>query len=283
MDSVATSECPVRLSSVVLSWNSARHIEACVRSLVDESDGHSDEIWVVDNGSTDGTVEILARLADEHSGVLRVIYLDRNLGTTVSRNLALKQVRGSYVAIIDSDVIVPRGTIAPLVARLSSEPSCGVLAPRLLYPNGQLQMSTDVFPTVARKLRRLFTLKAMERRLDAAGMPQQRTTVDYAISAFWVMRREVLEAVGLLDERIFYSPEDADYCLRVWSAGYTVMYDPSVHAIHYAQEISRGFRPSRAALSHAAGLMYFFRKHRYVVSRRRLYRRFEELRAGQTT
>ena len=283
MDSVATPPFPVRLSSVVLSWNSERHIEACVRSLLDESEGHSDEIWVVDNGSTDGTVKILKRLADEHREVLRVIYLDRNLGTTVSRNLALKQVRGSYVAIIDSDVIVPRGTIAPLIARLAGDLSCGVLAPRLLYANGQLQMSTDVFPTAARKLSRLFMLKAMERRMDAAEWPQHRRTVDYAISAFWLMRRDVLEAVGLLDEHIFYSPEDADYCLRVWSAGYTVMYDPSVYAIHCAQEISRGFRPSRAALSHIAGLIYFFRKHRYVMSRRRLYRRFEELRATQTT
>jgi GT2 family glycosyltransferase len=268
---------------VVLSWNSERHIDACVRSLVDESVGHSDEIWVVDNGSTDGTVEILKRLAEEHRAVLKVIYLDRNLGTTVSRNLALKQVRGSYVAIIDSDVIVPSGTIAPLIARLSRDGSCGILAPRLLYPNGQLQLSTDVFPTVSRKLRRLFMLKAMERRLDAAEWPQHRRTVDYAISAFWLMRRDVVDAVGLLDEQIFYSPEDADYCLRVWSAGYTVMYDPSVYAIHCAQEISRGFRPSRAALSHLAGLMYFFRKHRYVVSRRRLYRRFEAVRASQTT
>lgn len=280
---MATTAAPIRLSSVVLSWNSARHIEACIRSLLEESAGHFDEIWVVDNGSTDGTVEILKRLADDHRRVITVIYLDRNLGTTVSRNLALKQVRGRYIAIIDSDVIVPPGTIAPLIARLAGELSCGLVAPRLVYPNGQLQMSTDVFPTVLRKLRRLIMLKAMERRLDADDRPTEERTVDYAISAFWLMRREVLATVGLLDERIFYSPEDADYCLRVWSAGYTVMYDPSVYAIHCAQEISRGFPLSPAALRHIAGLIYFFRKHRYAVSRRRLYRRFEGSRASQVT
>lgn len=269
---------PVRLSSVVLSWNSSRHIESCILSLLKEGAGHYDEVWVVDNGSADGTVEILERLVREHRPRLTVRYLDKNAGTTVSRNIALKQVRGQYIAIVDSDVVVPEGTIAPLIARLASDQLCGLLAPRLLYPSGQLQMSTDVFPTIFRKIGRLFMLKAMERRLDGEGGSHQPRDVDYAISAFWMIRRDVLDTVGLLDENIFYSPEDVDYCLRVWNAGYKVMYDPAVHAIHCAQEISRRFPLSRAAISHAAGLMYFFRKHRYALSTRGLYRRFKHAR-----
>jgi GT2 family glycosyltransferase len=226
---------------------------------------------------------MLKRLARAHAPAINVIYLESNAGTTVSRNLALKQVRGAHVAVIDSDVIVPPGTIAPLIERLQTEPCCGLVAPRLVYPDGRPQMSTDVFPTALRKLRRLLTLKSMERRMDGSNRQPGRQTVDYAISAFWLMRRDVLEAVGLLDERIFYSPEDVDYCLRVWNAGYTVEYEPSVHAIHCGQEISRGFPLSRAALSHIGGLIYLFRKHRYVLSRRRLYRRLEALRAGHAT
>jgi len=273
----------VRLSSVVLSWNSARHIETCVLSLLREAAGHSDEVWVVDNGSTDGTVAILERLEREHPTCVNVIYLKSNAGTTVSRNLALRQVRGGYVAIIDSDVIVPEGTLSPLIARLAGDPSCGLLAPRLVYPNGQLQMSTDVFPTIFRKLSRLFMLRAMERRLDSDRNPQQLRSVDYAISAFWMMRRDVLTAVGLLDEEIFYSPEDVDYCLRVWKAGYTVMYDPAVHAVHCAQEISRRFRPTRAAASHALGLLYLFYKHRYAFGRAWLYGRIGRLQPNSRT
>src|SRR5690606_21095374 len=96
---------------------------------------------------------------------------------------------------------------------------------------------------------------------------------DYAISAFWLFRRRLLDEVGYLDERIFYSPEDVDYCLRVWEAGYKVVYDPRVHAIHDAQEISRGFRMARFTWSHIGGLLYLFRKHRYMLGHRRLYRR----------
>jgi GT2 family glycosyltransferase len=269
---------PVRLSSVVLSWNSSRHIETCIRSLMHEGVGHDDEVWVVDNGSTDGTVAILERLTEEHAGKLHVIYLSKNMGTTVSRNLALKQVRGEYVAVIDSDVVVPETTIAPLLAYLAADSSCGLLAPRLVYPSGQLQMSTDVFPTIFRKLNRLLMLRALERRLDPEVAAHRPQSVDYAISAFWVMRREVLESVGLLDEKIFYSPEDVDYCLRVWNAGYTVMYAPGVHAVHHAQEISRRIRPTRATLDHAMGLLYLFYKHSYAFGRTRLYDRIGRLR-----
>ena len=264
---------PVRLSSVVLSWNSARHVESCIHSLLQEGAGHHDEVWVVDNGSTDGTVAILERLARDHAGTVKVIYLNKNVGTTVSRNMALSQARGAYVAIVDSDVVVPAGTLAPLIARLDADRSCGLVAPRLVYPSGHLQMSTDVFPTVARKLRRLFLLRSMERQLDGGG--SRPHSVDYAISAFWVLRRDVFTTVGLLDEKIFYSPEDVDYCLRVWKAGYKVLYDPTVQAIHCAQEISRRSPFSRAAVSHAAGLLYFFGKHGYVFSTRRLYRRIK--------
>jgi GT2 family glycosyltransferase len=271
---------PVRLSSVVLSWNSARHIEACVRSLLSAADGHNDEVWVVDNGSTDGTVGILQRLEREHSQTVTVIYLGSNLGTTVSRNFALRQVRGEYVAIIDSDVIVPEGTLTPLLARLAADRECGLLAPRLIYPDGRLQMSTDVFPTIFRKLSRLFMLRTMERRLATDRAVQPARNVDYAISAFWTLRRDALAAVGFLDERIFYSPEDVDYCLRVWKAGYKVMYDPAVHAVHCAQEISRRSLLSSAAMSHAAGLVYYFWKHGYAFSTRRLHRRFKQSRTN---
>jgi GT2 family glycosyltransferase len=262
-----------------LSWNSSRHIEACLRSLAHEGIGHSDEIWVVDNGSSDGSVELLQRLERELAPTLRVIYLQTNTGTTVSRNLALRRARGAYIAIIDSDVVIAHGTVAPMIERLKVERACGLLVPRLTYPDGRSQMSTDVFPTALRKLRRLLMLKSMEKRLEGDGLLPGRRTVDYAISAFWMMRREVFEAVGLLDEKIFYSPEDVDYCLRVWHAGYTVEYDPSVQSVHCGQEVSRGFPLSRAALSHIGGLAYLFRKHRYVFSRRRLYRRLEALRA----
>ena len=269
---------PVRVSAIVLSLNSRRFIDVCVRSLAEACSASKkpDELWVVDNGSTDGTVEVLRRLEREFHGFLRVIYLEQNLGTTISRNLALSRVSGRYIVIADSDTKVSVGSLEQLIARVDADVGVGIVAPKLEFPDGQFQLSTDVFPTLPHKLKRWMALRFMERRV-AFDFNEART-VDYAISAFWLMRRDVVERVGGFDERIFYAPEDVDYCLRVWSAGYTVLYDPSVRVIHDAREISRGLPLSSFSWSHLRGLLYLFRKHRYSLGRRRLYRRLHQAR-----
>jgi GT2 family glycosyltransferase len=259
-----------RISAVILSFNSLRHLAPCVRSLA-RSLAPGDEIWVVENGSTDGSVAALEALAAEHPGLVRPIWCDTNTGTTRSRNMALRQATGRYVLVLDSDVTVPDGAIDALAARLDADPSIGLIAPRLTYPDGRFQLSVDAFPTIGRKLARFLALKAMEQRAD--GAPLSARDVDYAISAFWLMPRTTVERVGLFDEAIFYSPEDVDYCIRVWETGLRIRYEPSVSVVHDAREISRGFKLPRFTFSHAGGLAYLFRKHRYGIGLRRLYRR----------
>jgi GT2 family glycosyltransferase len=259
-----------RVSYVVLSRNSAAYIERCLRSLdAQKVLPGGDEIWVVDNGSTDGTGEVLARFAGTRPWV-HTITLDRNYGTTRSRNLAVAGARGGYIAFVDSDAELPAGTIDRLIATANQSARAGIVAPRLNYPDGRLQKSVDVFPTIARKIQRRLAL----RRMEAAERPQAGVIeVDYAIAACWLMPREAVDAVGPLDEAIFYAPEDVDYCIRMWAAGYRVLYDADTVAVHHAQEISRTFLPRRAAWSHMSGLGYLFRKHRYGLGRARLYKR----------
>ena len=263
-----------RVSYVVLSRNSGAYIERCLRSLDAQNVlPGGDEIWVVDNGSTDGTREVLARFAHGRPWV-HTISLDRNYGTTKSRNQAVARARGRYIAFVDSDAELPRGTIDRLIATADRTPRAGIVAPRLNYADGRLQKSVDVFPTVARKIQRRVALRQME----AAERPRAGVSdVDYAIAACWLMPRAAVEAVGLLDEAIFYAPEDVDYCIRMWAAGYRVLYDSDAVAVHHAQEISRTLLPRRAAWSHIAGLAYLFRKHRYGFGRARLYRRINRL------
>jgi GT2 family glycosyltransferase len=173
---------------------------------------------------------------------------------------------------MDCDVEVSPGAIAQLVKRIETNPRIGLAAPKLIYSNGNLQRSTDVFPTITTKILRYLFLKSLEKR-DAKrskmGKPPQTSfhEVDYAISAMWVFRRELLDRVGLLDERIRYSPEDVDYCLRIWESGYAIAYDSAVACIHHAQEISRGRRINRVTIQHILGLCYYFKKHGYLIRR----------------
>ena len=266
------------ISCILLTWNSEPYIEKCVTSLIASLNATklTYEIFIVDNGSQDKTVSLLQSFQKSYPEHLFPIYLEKNTGTTYSRNLALQQARGDYLCIMDSDVEVFDGVFEQLIQALKDHNQAGLVAPKLVYPSGHLQKSTDVFPTVMTKFVRYFFLKLIEKREHAS---QTETTqqefireVDYAISAMWLFKRDVLDAVGLLDEKIFYAPEDVDYCLRIWKAGYKIFYVPYVSCIHHTQEISRGFRINKALINHILGLGYYFKKHKYFFRKPKISR-----------
>ncbi|MCP4110211.1 MAG: glycosyltransferase family 2 protein [Desulfobacteraceae bacterium] len=255
------------ISVVLLTWNSEKYISKCLDSLCSDlrETRFAYEIFIVDNGSKDRTTDIIHEFREAYPENIIPIYLEKNTGTTFSRNLALKKAKGKYVAVMDSDVEVFRGTFEQLITTLDEKEEVGLIAPRLLYPNGNLQKSTDVFPTVFTKVCRYFFLKYIEQRDNKHNIEARPREVDYAISAVWILKREVVGKVGLLDEKIFYAPEDVDYCLRVWKAGYKILYKPDVSCIHHTQEISRGLKINAATIEHIRGLFYYFRKHNYLL------------------
>lgn len=266
---------------MVLTWNSARYIEQCLRSLAGDAhrSGIQLELFVVDGGSTDGTPEILSRLAGEIP-TLQTIQLRKNLGTTVSRNIAIRKSQGEHVLILDSDTEVLPGALEALCKALEGAPRAGIVAPRLLYPDGSVQPSCKRFPTAPLKLCKFIPISLVQRLGEKAELYpsevynksfQAVLRVDHCISACWLVRRKTIEAVGLLDQRVFYAPEDVDYCLRTWLAGWEVLYVPSAEVVHYTQR--RSYKSLRMAYVHARGLLYYFRKHRYWLNRRGLYHR----------
>jgi GT2 family glycosyltransferase len=261
----------VDLSFLILTWNSKSYIQACLASIENALAGGAltYEILVLDNGSSDGTPELLARLAAESGGRLIPHYETTNTGTTRSRNRLIRAASGRYLCVMDSDVEIRPGVLETLVPMLTADPTIGIVVPRILYPSGRWQKSFDRFPTIIDKANRFLRLRAIEAREATQSESFQQRAVDYAISAFWLMRREVSARVGHLDERIFYAPEDVDFCLRVWKAGLTILYVPSVSVVHHTQELSRGFKINRAKIAHLKGLAYYFCKHRYLLNRPR--------------
>ena len=256
------------ISCVILTWNSEKYILRCLESLLIELQENlmSYEIFIVDNGSKDHTVEVIDSFKEKYPLSIFPIYLGKNMGTTVSRNLALKRAIGDFIIIMDSDIEVKKGAIKPLLKAFKDYLNVGIVAPKLLYPAGRVQKSADQFPTIFNKLRRYLLLKWMENKEQKKQL-KYLTEVDYAISAMWVLNRDVLNKVGFLDEAIFYAPEDVDYCLRTWLSGNRVFYCPEVEAIHHTQEASRGFKINHLTIEHIKGLVYFFWKHKYIFRR----------------
>lgn len=250
------------LSFVILTWNSEKYISKCLSSIVIslESSYLSYEVLIVDNGSQDNTINIIEAQKDIN---IRLIKLDWNTGTTYSRNIAVQRAIGEFICIMDSDVELQPGTIEKLITNLKKNYLLGIAAPKLIYPNGRRQKTTDLFPTIQRKITRYFFLRKIEKTEETDKKSNTVHEVDYAISALWVLKKDMINKIGPLDENIIYSPEDADYCLRVWKAGYHILYNPEVFAVHHTQEITRSFKCSKATVEHIKGLFYYFRKHRY--------------------
>ncbi len=180
----------------------------------------------------------------------------------------MKKCRGEYICILDSDVEIRNDVFNGLISRLSDNEEIGIVVPKIRYPSGKWQKSIDQFPTLLHKLKRYLFLRHIEDNEGSEFSDDiQDRMVDYAISAFWLIKSSLLEDVGLLDENYFYAPEDVDYCLSAWKSGYGILYCPSFEIVHHTQEISRGIKLNKAKKEHIKGLAYYFRKHGYFFNK----------------
>lgn len=255
------------LSFVILTWNSEGYISNCINSVITSCyrDTITFEIIVVDNGSRDKTVELLYSFAETHPGLVQILSMERNSGTTYSRNLGLKMAQGRYMCILDSDTELSETSMLPLLKLLESQRDTGIVAPRLILSDGSIQHSVKRFPTLLHKLKKLsgllFGLKLRDDDFYENFPFEDICEVDTAISACWFFRKELAEKIGYLDENIFYSPEDLDYSLRCWKAGFKILYYPSFTVLHHTQQITHKKPFSKVSLLHFQGLLYYYRKH----------------------
>lgn len=256
---------------VILTWNSEKVIGPCIDSLLEFQDLMVD-ICIVDNGSTDGTLKILEQkrtiLNKQHT--ISVIALEKNIGTTISRNMAIREIlkvaqAEEYICILDSDTQVDEEAIKILINELESCPQNGVVGPQMFGTDGKPQLSGRNIPTIKEKLLNVLSNSNLQKQ--SAGIQENGTQpVGYLLSACWLMKASLFEQVGLLDERIFYAPEDVEFCIRVWKKGFRVVYCPDAKILHHWQRISRKKLFSKHNYEHIKGLIYMFLKHRYCFS-----------------
>lgn len=249
----------MEVSIVLITWNSQKFIKPCLDSIF-KSVGVQYEVILVDNGSNDDTVKI-AKNYD-----MKIVNNTKNMGVAYARNQGIRIANGQNILILDIDTIIRPDTIKALIEHLNSDRMVGLCAPKLLYSDGALQYSARRFPTIMTKiLRRVntdFAKKVLEKDYYLDKVTKDKPFyVDYVIGACQLIKKEVIDKIGLLDEKIFYGPEDVDYCLRLWNAGYKVLYVPSIDIIHNEQRITKKLF-SKVTLLHIKGLIYYFVKHR---------------------
>ena len=264
----------VKLSCIVLTWNSVSYIEGCLSSIDQLKSIVKLEVLIVDNGSVDGTIDKLLNLKTSASYNVEIISLSKNLGTTITRNMAIKKSNGDILAFIDSDVKFDKKGFLEMLNYLNNNKEIGILAPMIRYPDGSIQQSCKKFPTLDVKLLKLidiFTFFNSSNRDYYVNFPFKAPhMVDTAISAFWLIDKKNVDLVGYFDENIFYSPEDVDYSLRVWLAGKKICFYPDFEVYHYAQQITHKFPFKIISLTHLRDLFYYFKKHNYFFSSKKI-------------
>jgi len=273
------------ISFIILTWNSQIYIEKCIKSILNDFKNIKvdNEILIIDGGSQDNTLNILKKLCCKYQKI-NVIKLDRNMGTTISRNIDIRKSMGKYIFILDSDTEIKEGTISTLVDTLNKKDNIGIVAPRLFYSDGSIQPSCKKFPTIKTKIYKYIPFNISRKIAEKDELYdnsyekdyKQITEVDYCISAAWMVNREAIEDIGLFDENIFYAPEDVDYCLRMWLKGWKVIYNPLASVVHHTQR--KSYKDPKIAWEHLKGLFYFFQKYNYWLNREKIYKKIRNKR-----
>ncbi|MDR1221875.1 MAG: glycosyltransferase family 2 protein [Tannerella sp.] len=270
---------PDMLSVVIITWNAGADLETCLDSVLEATTCRSAEIIVVDNGSTDGTGEIL----QSYDTRVKIIRLDRNYGVAYARNTGMKTAKGDYIWILDVDTVVNRDAVDGMLDYLENHPECGLCSCRLQSEGGDVQDSCRRLPYPVHKIRNLLSGETVRpvfpekirRHIEKQNEKQfyrkeisgrEPFEADYVIGACQLFRKTVLDEVGYLDEKIFYGPEDADFCFRICRKGYKIICLPACHIVHRYNRISGKKIFSRMSLLHLKGLLYFYAKHHLLTS-----------------
>jgi len=258
----------MRLCIVIVNYRTPGLVLDALDSLEGQVEAGLDEIVVVDNASGDGSAERLERaIAARGMGrYCRVIRAERNGGFAWGNNLGIRAADANFYLLLSSDTLVRKGAVHALLSHLQAHPGVGVCGPRLEWPDGTPQGScfrdhTPVSELLAAAetgaLCRL--LRDFEVALPVSDEPCEAEWISFACV---MIRREVIEKIGLLDEGYFMYFEDSDYCRAARAAGFRIQCFPGAHVVHLRAGLSeaqrqRGERKRPPRTLYASRTRYF--------------------------
>ena len=223
------------VSIIIVNWNAREPLHKCLKSIYEYKGDADCEIIVIDNASTDRSVEMVKTT---WLGVI-LVENSENLGFARANNIGIRQSTGQYVCLINPDVVVLQGCIRNLVEFMDRNPHVGMAGPRILNPDQTLQPSCRHFPTIWNNLCQSLTLNHLlpkSRFFSGSFMNYWAhdtvRKVDAIGGMFWMVRRQAINEAGFLDEDFFLYGEDIDWCRRFHAAGWDVMFYPGAEAVH---------------------------------------------------
>lgn len=253
------------LSICIVNWNTKELLRACLQSIETAREGVRVEVIVVDNGSADGSAEMVREQFPE---ALLIANPD-NRYYAAANNQALEAAQAPLKLLLNSDIEVRPGGLASLVDWMHAHPAVGAVAPRLVYPGGSLQRSCRSFPdpdTVWYEVTGLSRIFPGSRRFGKWRMTwwdySDARPVDQPMASAFLVRSEALAQVGLFDERFRMYFNDVDLCRRLWDAGWEVWYTPDVTMVHHHGGSTRLVKRRMIAASGRSFVDYYEKHYR---------------------
>ena len=256
------------VSVVIVSWKVRDLLDRCLTTLSESTKETALEVLVVDNQSGDGTLEMVR---EKHPQV-SAIDAGGNLGFSSGNNLGFARVRGRFVLLLNPDTEVGPGAVDRLRAALEADPALGIVGPKVLLPDGEVQLAcARHFPNVWSQTLQILGLTHRFPRNYFAGHFRMgywdhldERDVDAVSGCCLLIRAELLKDLEGLDESFFMYGEDLDLCWRARRAGFRVRYVPDAEILHHSKQSSR--QAEIRMLVHTHESMYrFFRKNRGPV------------------
>lgn len=247
------------VSIIIVNWNTKEFLVSCIKGVLEKEQRISKEIIVIDNGSRDGSASEVKRVFPS----VHLIENERNLGFAKAANQGLQKASGRYVLLLNPDTQVKEEAIDRLVSFMDTHIDTGVDGVQLLNSDGSRQNSIANFPSLATELLN----KSLLKWLFPQTFPGKKRhypepiEVDSVIGACMMVRRDVINQVGLLDEDYFLFLEETDWCYRIKKAGWKIYHVPQAEVYHF-QGKSAESEKKKAKIEHYRSRYHFFKKNR---------------------
>lgn len=252
------------LSIIIVNYNTMDLLMQTIQSVINTSKNISYEIIVSDNNSTDGSIQMVK----EKFPQVKLIENKANLGFPKGNNVAIKQSIGRYVLLLNSDTVVLDNCLLKCIEYMDIHKDIGVLGCKVVLRDGKLDHACKRgFPTpeaslfYVLKLNKLFPNNEKFSQYTLSHLDEDEINeVDSLMGAFMMLRKNVIDEVGLLDEEFFMYGEDIDWCFRIKQAGWKVVYYPEEKIIHYKGSSSRK-KPYMTLYEFHRAMILFYNKH----------------------
>ena len=251
------SQDPLLLSVCIVNWNTCNLLKDCLYSIYDDIQAVEWEVLVVDNASSDGSVEMVESCFPQ----VRLVVSRENLGFAGGNNLAIEQARGRYLLLLNSDTRVEQGALGGLVAFMEDHPEAGAVGPRLVDEKGSLQLSCGLTPGLVSEFVNKLLLHKIFPFFKLGGWDHAEIRdVGWVTGACLLVRKAVVEQAGPLDPGIFMFYEDLEWCMRMRRDGWRIFYYPFSQVLHLGGQSTQKNLKEMLVVSQQS-LFYLFQKH----------------------